>query len=80
METTAKPGNRLQPLREAAEISRAGLADHVGVGEHQVRRWEANEVLIPTKYLAALTELLDCTVEHLMGWDREPAESGKAAA
>jgi len=72
--------NRLEQLREAAGISRAGLADRVGVGEHQVRRWEANEVLIPTKYLAQLTELLDCTVEHLMGWDRQPTDSQRAAA
>jgi transcriptional regulator with XRE-family HTH domain len=80
MATTAAHGNRLQELREVAGISRAGLADQVGVGEHQVRRWELNEVLIPTKYLALLTELLDCTVEHLMGWDRKPASSGTRAA
>jgi ribosome-binding protein aMBF1 (putative translation factor) len=69
--------NRLEELREAAGMSRAGLADQVEVGEHQVRRWELNEVLIPTKHLAKLTELLDCTVEHLMGWDRQP-EKGLA--
>lgn len=69
--------NRLQELWEAAGISRAGLADRVGVGEHQVWRWESNEVLIPTKYLALLTELLDCSVEHLMGWDRDDARAAE---
>ncbi len=69
--TLPSTSNRLKELRVRAGISRAGLADQAGVGEHQVRRWEANEVLIPSKHLAKLTELLNCSVEHLMGWDRE---------
>lgn len=78
--TDAVVNNRLEELRERAGLSRAGLADQVCVGEHQVRRWEANEVLIPTKHLAKLTELLDCSVEHLMGWDRQPMQGRKAVA
>ncbi|HUB98991.1 MAG TPA: helix-turn-helix transcriptional regulator [Solirubrobacterales bacterium] len=64
-------GNRLQELRTAAGISRAGLADYVGVGETQVRRWEVGDVLIPTRHLERLTAKLDVTVEYLLGWDRE---------
>ncbi|HET7443288.1 MAG TPA: helix-turn-helix transcriptional regulator [Solirubrobacterales bacterium] len=66
-------GNRLQELRTAAGISRAGLADYVGVGETQVRRWEVGDVLIPTRHLERLTAKLDVTVEYLLGWDREEA-------
>jgi transcriptional regulator with XRE-family HTH domain len=72
--------NRLRTLRERDELSRAAVAVQVGVGEQQVRRWEDNELLIPTKHLPALTVLFGVTVEHLMGWDREPATTGKAAA
>lgn len=66
-------GNRLQELRTAAGISRAGLADFVGVGETQVRRWEVGDVLIPTRHLERLTAKLDVSVEYLLGWDREEA-------
>jgi transcriptional regulator with XRE-family HTH domain len=72
------PLNRLTELREAAGISRPGLADLVGVGEHQVRRWESGEVLVPSKHLPLLAERFGCTVEHLMGWDRSEAKAGAA--
>jgi len=81
MDTATEPASRLQELVDAADdLSLALVADRLGVGEVQVKRWAANKVLIPTKHLAVLTELFDCTVEHLMGWDREPARTGKAAA
>jgi transcriptional regulator with XRE-family HTH domain len=80
MANEPRAANRLEQLREDAGISRPAIADLVGVGEHQVRRWEANEVLIPTKHLEALTEKFGVSVEYLMGWDREPAAAGKAAA
>jgi DNA-binding transcriptional regulator YiaG len=73
MEVAKAQGNRLQELREAAEpkLSRAGLADRAGVGEHQVRRWEQNEVLIPTRHLPLLTALFGCSSDHLLGLDRD---------
>lgn len=79
MDNKAGHGNRLQELREAAEISRAGLADQLGLGERQVRRWEDNEVLIPSKYWPRLVGLFDCSVEHLMGWDRRSRGTRAAA-
>jgi transcriptional regulator with XRE-family HTH domain len=76
----SQPLNRLAELREAMGMSRAGLADLVGVGEHQVRRWEAGELLIPTRHLVALADHFDVTTDHLLGLDREPTEPvGKAA-
>lgn len=74
------PDNRLLELRERADLPRVEVAARLRIGEHQVRRWEANESLIPTKHLAALTELLDCSVEHLMGWDRQSTETPNRAA
>ena len=73
MAGTQKAGNRLEELRESAGLSRAAVADQVRVGEHQVRRWESGDALIPTKHLAALTAMFGCTVEHLLGWDRTEA-------
>jgi transcriptional regulator with XRE-family HTH domain len=67
------PTNRLRELRAQRELSRAAVAVQVGVGEQQVRRWEDNELLVPTKHLPALTGLFEVSVEHLMGWDRVPS-------
>jgi transcriptional regulator with XRE-family HTH domain len=78
--TNATPTNRLTELREQAEMSPAGLADLVGVAETQVRRWERGDVLIPTKYLSTLTDLLSVTADHLLGLDRESTPTTKAAA
>ena len=73
------PRNRLKELRERDGLSRAAVAVHVGVGEQQVRRWEDEELLVPTKYLPALTELFRVSVEMLMGWDRSDSKTGAAA-
>jgi transcriptional regulator with XRE-family HTH domain len=73
------PTNRLTELREQAELSPAGLADLVGVGETQVRRWESGDALIPTKHLAVITQRLDVTADHLLGLDREPTTTARAA-
>lgn len=75
MGTQVAARNRLRELREAVGMSRAGLADQVGVGEHQVRRWEAGEVPIPTKHLLVLTGLLAATADHLLGLDHQPTEA-----
>jgi transcriptional regulator with XRE-family HTH domain len=71
--TNATPMNRLTELREVADLSPAGLADLVGVGETQVRRWESGDALIPTKHLPVITKRLNVTADHLLGLDREPA-------
>lgn len=81
-----EPTNRLRELREAHGLERHDVCAHLrkcGLpgSEDTVRRLERGDELIPTKYLAALVELLDCTVEHLMGWDHQsPDEQARAAA
>jgi transcriptional regulator with XRE-family HTH domain len=78
--TKTLPTNRLTELREQAELSPAGLADLVGVGETQVRRWESGDALIPTKHLGTITQRLGVTADHLLGLDRESSPTTKAAA
>lgn len=73
MGTQKAQGNRLQELREAAGMSRAGLADYIGVGEAQVRRWELREVLVPTRHLPKLTAKFGVSADYLLGFDRTKA-------
>jgi ribosome-binding protein aMBF1 (putative translation factor) len=70
----------LQSAREAKGLSRAALAVALEVGEHQVRRWETGEKLIPSKHLEVLTDLLGVTADHLLGLDREPVTTSAEAA
>lgn len=65
--------NRLLELRKSHKTSRVAIAAHLEIGEHQVRRWEANEVLIPSKHIPTLAAFLGVEPAHLMGWDREKA-------
>lgn len=78
--TSSAASNRLEELREQAGISRAGLADYLGIGEHQVRRWESGETLIPTKHFPALVAKFGVTVDHLLGMDRQSTETPNRAA
>jgi repressor LexA len=74
------PSNRLRELREHKGMSRAAVAAHVGVGEQQVRRWEDNDLLIPTKYLASLIGLFEVTADYLLGLDCSSATPEASAA
>jgi transcriptional regulator with XRE-family HTH domain len=65
-----EPTNRLLELRTARNLSRVAIAAHLDIGEHQVRRWESG-TLIPTKYLAPLSEFFGVSTDHLLGLDRD---------
>jgi transcriptional regulator with XRE-family HTH domain len=78
--TNPVTSNRLEELREQAALSRAGLADYLGIGEHQVRRWESGETLIPTKHFPALVAKFGVTVDYLLGMDRQSTETPRATA
>lgn len=75
----AAPANRLAQIREEAGMSRPALADHLGIGETQVKRMENGSVLIASKHIGPLTRLFDVTSDYLLGLDRQPLETGKAA-
>lgn len=74
------PENRIEELRLAAGLTRVEVAAACGVGEVTIKRWERRESAVPDEQKFRLAELLKVSPAHLMGWDREPAESGKAAA
>jgi transcriptional regulator with XRE-family HTH domain len=80
------PPNRIEALRsEADHMSRTSLAVACEVGEMTIRRWERGESAVPDGQKFALAAHFskelgrEISVEFLMGWDRVPASSGKAA-
>jgi transcriptional regulator with XRE-family HTH domain len=73
-------GNRLAELREARGWHRTKIAAAFeNVREKTVYRWEAGEVAIPSDAIPVLAAMFEVAPEYLMGWDREPAATGKAA-
>ena len=74
---TCKTKNRLQEVRESAEVKRQELAVELGVDPSTVYRWETGE--IPTSYIGVLTKRFTVTSDHLLGLDRIPATTGEAA-
>lgn len=77
--TNGLPLNRLQELREARSLHLVEVAAVCRVSERTLRRWEATEIAVPDSHKPTLAAFFDVSVEHLMGWDRQPASTEKAA-
>ena len=79
------PPNRIEELREEAEMPRAALAVTCGVGEMTIRRWEKGDSKVDDDQKFAMARELtrrlgrEVSPEFLMGWDRIPAGTGEAA-
>ena len=64
------PGNRIEALRNASGMSRAGVADRLGVTERTVYRWERGDNPVPDEQKLKLAELFGgVSVVHMMGWE-----------
>lgn len=71
------PPNRLEALRNASGMSRAGVADRLGVTERTVYRWERGEVSIHDDHKLALADLFGgISVAYMMGWPGEGSGNG----
>lgn len=57
--------------RESKGLSRPELAEKLGVHYSTLTNWETGRRDVPTKILCALSDELDCTVDYLLGYDRE---------
>lgn len=71
--------NRIEVFRNVAGLSRAGLADRLGVTERTVFRWERGEVEIPDRHKLALSALFEVRISFLMGWENG-TDAGPEAA
>jgi transcriptional regulator with XRE-family HTH domain len=62
---------RLAQLREGRGLKRHELAIEFGVDPSSIWRWERSGP--PKEMLPRVAEFFGVSVEHLMGWDGEPA-------
>lgn len=61
---------RLRELREAKGLSQRKVADEIGVTPGTVALWELGKRNLSMRNLIALANLLDCTIDQLLGRDR----------
>lgn len=66
------PPNRLRELREARGLGRTQLAAQIGRDTSTLLRYEAGNGGIPDEVKLRLALIFGVSVEHLMGWDRDP--------
>lgn len=76
------PPNRIAQLLSEAGLSKVELAATCGVGEMTIRRWAHGDTAPSDEQKFRIAELLTerlgrtVSIEHLMGWDREPLHTG----
>lgn len=58
---------QLKPLRENRGFTQEDLAARLGVSRSAVAMWETGQNIPPTKYLVAIAEALECSVDTLLG-------------
>ena len=65
-------GQRIKELRVKTGISQQKLADTLGVSRPTITQIEAGERKVSSDELIKLSEIFDCTLEHLLGLKGEP--------
>lgn len=60
---------KLRELREAKGLSQRKVADSIGVTPGTVALWELGMRNLSMRNLIALANLLDCTIDRLLGRD-----------
>lgn len=64
---------RIKELREKAGLTQMQIAEHMGVDQAAVHRWEIGKAMPRAAKLPELAELLHCTIDELYSRDSPPA-------
>ena len=57
----------LKRLREKKHLTQEEMAARLGISRSAVAMWENGQNIPPTKYLVTVAEMLDCTIDELLG-------------
>ena len=55
-----------------AKCSQAELAEHLGITQQEISRYERGEIKAPVNYLADVAEYCGVSVDYLLGREPEP--------
>lgn len=67
--------NRIKQHREACGLTQNELANVLDVSQSTVAMWETEKALPRARVLMRLADVLDCTVDNLLGKEQEPNEN-----
>lgn len=73
-------GNRIKERREKKGLLQKDIANFVGVSQQAVARWEKGETEPDSATLVKLAELLECSVDYLLGRTNVPTPIETIAA
>ena len=71
-----KIGNRLRDLREKNNITQAQIAEKLGITQGAVSQWEVGATNPSIGTISKLSEILNCTVDELLGITKTPTQNG----
>ena len=71
-EITKQIAKRLKKVRESRAISQRQFAKQLGLSQTLVNHYERGERRIPSDVLAQIAEMLECSVDSLMGLTKAP--------
>lgn len=57
-----------------AKCSQAELAEHLGITQQEVSRYERGETKAPVNYLADVAEFCGVSVDYILGRETEPVQ------
>ena len=63
----------IKKLREAAGLRQYELAERMGVKQASVSAWESGQAMPSAANLLKLADILDCTVDEILGRKRATA-------
>ena len=69
-------GNRLYEFRQRRGFSQRHVADSLGITQQSYAAWERRPVALKPEQLAALAQLLGCSVDDLLGIAPKPIKRG----
>ena len=57
-----------------SKCSQAALAEHLGISQQEVSRYERGEIKAPVSYLADVAEFCGVSVDYILGRETEPVQ------
>ncbi len=57
-----------------SKCSQAALAEHLGISQQEVSRYERGEIKAPVNYLADVAEFCGVSVDYILGRETEPVQ------
>lgn len=66
-------GSRIRSARKSAGMSQEELGNRLDIGKSSISEWESGKRALPIDVVEQISEILNVSVQYIMGWNEEPA-------